>query len=159
MPISTVQIISLSVACFTGLVNFYSAETVRIICGLTHLRGLRKNDCILRGYSSNIKDSATYCASLELKFVPLALSVQKIQRFPYERWGSTPRGPPTPHVRCALDTRTKTFPYTIIFKLIPKFKLLHQSEVTVGPGTLLCSLSVYTDSSMQFQTRKRPYCK
>ena len=48
-----------------------------------------------------------------------------------------PGGPPTPHVRCALDTRTKKFPYTIIFKLIPKFKLLHQSEVTVGPGTLL----------------------
>ena len=90
------QIISLSVACFTGLVNFYSAETVRIICGLTHLRGLRKNDCILWGYSSNIKDSATYCASLELKYVPLALSVQKIQRFPYERWGSTPRGAPDP---------------------------------------------------------------
>ena len=129
------QIISLYVSCFTGLVNFYSAETVRIICGLTHLRRLRKNGWILWGYSNNIKDSPTYCASLELKCVPLALLVQKIQRFPYERWGSTTGGPPT--VRCALDTRTNFFPYTIIFKLIPTFKLLHQSEVTVGPGTLL----------------------
>ena len=33
MPRYTVQIISLSVASFTGLVNFYSAETVRIMCG------------------------------------------------------------------------------------------------------------------------------
>ena len=45
-------------------------------------------------------------------------------------------------MRCALDTRTKKFPYTIIFKLIPKFKLLHQSEVTVCPGTLLLRVRV-----------------
>ena len=44
--------------------------------------------------------------------------------------GSCPSGAPlTPHVKCALDTRTKIAPYTIIFKLVPKFKLLHQSEV------------------------------
>ena len=40
-----------------------------------------------------------------------------------------PGGPLTPHVKCTLDTRTKIVPYTVIFKLVPKFKLLHQSEV------------------------------
>ena len=49
----------------------------------------------------------------------------------------SPGGPLTPHVKCALDTRTKFVPYTIIFKLVPKFKLLHKSEVTVAQGTLL----------------------
>ena len=48
-----------------------------------------------------------------------------------------PGGPLTPHVKCALDTRTKFVPYTIIFKLVPKFILLHKSEVTVAQGTLL----------------------
>ena len=48
-----------------------------------------------------------------------------------------PVGHPDPHVKCALDTRTKFVPYTIIFKLVPNFKLLHQSEVTVAQGTLL----------------------
>ena len=48
-----------------------------------------------------------------------------------------PGGPLTPHVKCSLDTRTKIVPYTIIFKLVPKFKLLHKSEVTVAQGTLL----------------------
>ena len=33
----------------------------------------------------------------------------------------------TPHVKYALDTQTTFVPYTIIFKLVPKFKLLHQS--------------------------------
>ena len=41
---------------------------------------------------------------------------------------NTPCDPP-PHVKYALDTRTKNFHYTIIFKLVPKFKLLHQTEV------------------------------
>ena len=48
-----------------------------------------------------------------------------------------PGGPMTPQMKCSLDTRTKIVPYTIIFKLIPKFKLLHKSEVTVAQGTLL----------------------
>ena len=47
------------------------------------------------------------------------------------------RGPLTPQLKRSLDTRTKNVPYTIIFKLVPKFKLLHKSEVTVAQGTLL----------------------
>ena len=35
-------------------------------------------------------------------------------------------------MKCSLDTRTKIVPFTIIFKLVPKFKLLHQSEVNVS---------------------------
>ena len=47
------------------------------------------------------------------------------------------RGPLTPQLKRSLDTRTKNVPYTILFKLVPKFKLLHKSEVTVAQGTLL----------------------
>ena len=43
---------------------------------------------------------------------------------------------PDPQVKCTLDTWTKIVPYTIIFKLAPKFKLLHKSEITVAQGTL-----------------------
>ena len=58
--------------------------------------------------------------------------------------GSRPSGGPlTPHVKCALDdTRTKFVPYTIILKLVPKFKLLHQSEVTVAQETLLSAMTI-----------------
>ena len=52
--------------------------------------------------------------------------------------GGTPRrGPLTPQLKRSLDTRTKIVPYSIIFKLVPKFKLFHKSEVTVAQGTLL----------------------
>ena len=50
------------------------------------------------------------------------------------------RGPLTPQLKRSLDTRTKNVPYTIIFKLVQKFKLLHKSEVTVAHGTLLSVL-------------------
>ena len=43
-----------------------------------------------------ITDSPTYYASLELKFVPIALSVQKIQRFPYVQGVAPPGGAPDP---------------------------------------------------------------
>ena len=48
--------------------------------------------------------------------------------------GVAPRGSSDPQVKCSLDTRTKIVPYTIIFKLVPTFKLVHQSEVTVSSG-------------------------
>ena len=52
--------------------------------------------------------------------------------------GAPRRGPLTPpHLNRSLDTLTKIVPYNIIFKLIPTFKLLHKSEVTVAQGTLL----------------------
>ena len=70
----------------------------------------------------------------------IALSVQKIQRFPYARWAHIPQGAPDPPCEMRLDTRTKFVPYTIIFKLVPKLKLLHKSEVTVAQGTLLSVL-------------------
>ena len=91
-----------------------------------------------------MKVSHTYYASLEVNFVMIAFSVQNIQQFPYARWAHEPltSPPPPPHLKCALDTRTKFVPYTIIFKLVPKFKLLHQSEVTVAQGTLLRQCSV-----------------
>ena len=40
-------------------------------------------------------------------------------------------GPPDPQLKISLDSHTK------IVKLVPTFKLLHKSEVTVAQGTLL----------------------
>ena len=53
-----------------------------------------------------------------------------------------PEGPLTPQLKRSLDTRTKIVPYTIIFKLVPKFKLLHKREVTVAQGTILYSKGI-----------------
>ena len=57
-------------------------------------------------------------------------------------------------MKCALDTRTKFVPYTIIFKLVPKFKLLHQSEVTVAQGTLLTRMDVLRTARAKLSATK-----